>query len=62
MHMCAVRSNYSRAPWFYVATRVQAGKDNTFSQVDEEKHKRRRQQLAPGVSVSTYHGSQPRPT
>lgn len=62
MHMCAVRSNYSRASWFYTAARVQAGKDTTFSEVDEEKHKRRRQQLAPGVSVPTYHGVQAQPT
>lgn len=51
MHMSAVRSNYSRAPWYAVGTRVQGGKDTIFSQVDEEKHKTRRQQLAPGVRV-----------
>lgn len=52
MHMSAVRSTYSRAPWYFVGTRVQGGKDNVFSQVDEEKHKKRRQQLAPGVRPS----------
>lgn len=49
MHMSSVRSSYSRAPWFVRATRFQAGKDHVFSQTDEQKHKIRRQQMAPGV-------------
>ncbi|SPO01826.1 related to pisatin demethylase [Cephalotrichum gorgonifer] len=50
MHMSAVRSLYSRAPWYPLATRFQAGKDHIFSQVDEEKHKNRRRQLVAGYS------------
>ena len=51
-HMSAVRTPYTRAAWYYRATRVEPGKDHIFSQVDEEKHMKRRQQMAAGVSVS----------
>ncbi|KAK4206779.1 cytochrome P450 [Rhypophila decipiens] len=49
-HMSAVRSPYSRGEWYNRATRYQPGKDHIFSELDEEKHKRRRQQMAPGYS------------
>ncbi|RYP00465.1 hypothetical protein DL766_004697 [Monosporascus sp. MC13-8B] len=49
-HMSAVRSPYTRAAWYNRATRYQPGKDHVFSQLDEEKHKQRRQQMAHGYS------------
>lgn len=48
--MNAVRSQYTRSYWFNAATRVEAGKDHVFSQLDEEKHTKRRQQMAAGYS------------
>jgi hypothetical protein len=48
--MNSIRSPYTRADYYYLATRFQAGKNHVFSELDEEKHKRRRQQLAAGVS------------
>ena len=48
-HMSAVRSPYTRTWWYYAATRQQPGKDHVFSQVDEEKHTKRRQQMAAGA-------------
>jgi hypothetical protein len=50
--MNAVRSGYTRSVWFNRATRVEPGKDHIFSQVDEEKHTNRRQQMAAGVIIS----------
>lgn len=52
VHMNAVRSPYTRSDWFNRATRVEPGKDHLFSQRDEEKHTKRRQQMAAGVSFS----------
>jgi hypothetical protein len=49
--MSAVRTPYTRTAWYYRAARVEAGKDHIFSQVDEEKHMKRRQQMAAGVSL-----------
>lgn len=49
-HMNAVRSQYTRSYWFNAATRFEAGKDHVFSQLDEEKHTKRRQQMAAGYS------------
>ncbi|KAK0738764.1 cytochrome P450 [Schizothecium vesticola] len=49
-HMSAVRSSYSRGKWYNRATRYEPGKDHVFSELDEEKHKRRRQQMAHGYS------------
>ena len=49
-HMNAVRSPYTRTWWYYAASRQQPGKDHVFSQVNEEKHTKRRQQMAAGVS------------
>lgn len=48
--MNAVRSQYTRSYWFNAATRVEPGKDHVFSQLDEEKHSKRRQQMAAGYS------------
>lgn len=48
--MNAVRSQYTRSYWFNAATRVEPGKDHVFSQLDEEKHSKRRQQMASGYS------------
>lgn len=50
MHMSAVRSPYVRSRWFNSATRLEPGRDHVFSQLDEEKHTKRRQQMAAGVS------------
>jgi cytochrome P450 len=49
-HINAVRSQYTRSYWFNAATRVEPGKDHVFSQLDEEKHTKRRQQMAAGYS------------
>lgn len=48
--MNAVRSRYTRSYWFNASTRFEAGKDHVFSQLDEEKHTKRRQQMAAGYS------------
>ncbi len=49
-HMSGVRSPYTRSKWYNRATRYLPGKDHVFSELDEEKHKQRRQQMAHGVS------------
>ncbi|KAK3388000.1 cytochrome P450 [Podospora didyma] len=49
-HMSAVRSPYTRGKWYHRATRHQPGIDHLFSELDEDKHTRRRAQLAPGFS------------
>lgn len=49
-HMNAVRSQYTRTYWFNASTRFEPGKDHVFSQLDEEKHTKRRQQMAAGYS------------
>ena len=53
MHMSSIRSKYTRAPWYQLGGRLQAGRDNVFSELDEAKHKARRAQLAPGVRHSS---------
>jgi hypothetical protein len=52
--MSAVRSPYTRTAWFYRGTRFEPGKDHVFSELDEEKHNKRRQQMASGVRTSTF--------
>ncbi|ORY12211.1 benzoate 4-monooxygenase cytochrome-like protein P450 [Clohesyomyces aquaticus] len=49
-HMNSVRSLYTRSYWFNAATRVEPGKDHIFSELNEEKHAKRRQQMAAGYS------------
>ncbi|KAK0717563.1 cytochrome P450 [Lasiosphaeria miniovina] len=49
-HMNGVRSEYTRADWYYLGGRFRPGKDNIFSQVDETQHQRRRQQMLPGYT------------
>lgn len=49
-HMSAVRSPYTRTYWFNASTRFEAGKDHVFSELDESKHTKRRQQMAAGYS------------
>jgi hypothetical protein len=48
MKMSAARSPYTKADW-YAGSRIPPGQDNIFSQQDEEKHARRRAQMADGV-------------
>ncbi len=55
-HMSGVRSPYTRSKWYNRATRYLPGKDHVFSELDEEKHKHRRQQMAHGVSYLPYRG------
>lgn len=50
VHMSSVRSAYTRSTWYNSATRVRPGKDHLFSELDEAKHTKRRQQMAPGYS------------
>merc|ERR1712000_84614 len=47
--MMAVRSTYTRGPW-YNALRFEAGKDNLFSQRDDEAHMKLRNKMAAGYS------------
>jgi hypothetical protein len=49
--MSSVRSPYSRAAWYNRTARIEPGRDHIFSEVDEEKHTKRRQQMAAGVSL-----------
>jgi len=60
--MNSIRSPYTRADYYYLATRFQAGKNHVFSELDEEKHKRRRQQLAAGVSLLSIMDQYGRPS
>ncbi|KAG9193632.1 hypothetical protein G6011_03667 [Alternaria panax] len=46
--MNAVRSPYTQSTWFNAATRTEVGRDDVFSQLDEAKHTKRRQQMASG--------------
>jgi cytochrome P450 len=48
--MSAVRSPYSRTPWFNSALRFEPGRDVVSSQLDETKHTKRRAQLSAGYS------------
>lgn len=57
MHMSAVRSPYTRSTWYNRATRVEPGRDHIFSEIDEEKHTKRRQQMAAGVCISFHTAS-----
>ncbi|KZL73725.1 cytochrome P450 [Colletotrichum tofieldiae] len=41
---------YKRSDWYYHACRVEYRRDNVFTQTDNEKHERRRKQMAPGYS------------
>jgi hypothetical protein len=52
--MSAVRSPYTRTAWFNRATRIEPAKDHLFSQINEEKHTKRRQQMAAGVSFRLF--------
>jgi hypothetical protein len=51
-HMNAVRSPYTRAAWYNSAWRVEPGRDHIFSEINEDRHRKRRQQMAAGVSSS----------
>lgn len=55
-HMNSVRSPYTRGAWYYGSTRMEPGRDHIFSQLDETKHTKRRQQLASGV-CGHFHAS-----
>lgn len=59
-HMSAVRSRYTRTKWYNRAARHRPGKDHVFSELDEEKHMRRRQQMAAGVGRPTARRSERR--
>ncbi|KAH7095544.1 putative cytochrome P450 monooxygenase [Paraphoma chrysanthemicola] len=54
-HMNAVRSPYTRSSWFNAATRVEPGKDHVFSELNEEKHTKRRAQMTAGYSGKENH-------
>lgn len=57
--MNAVRSPYTRSTWFNAATRTEVGRDHVFSQLDEAKHTKRRQQMASGYSGKENPGLEP---
>lgn len=44
-----VRSPYRRAPWYYHAARFEPGKDNVFTECDNERHDARRKKMYAGV-------------
>ncbi|KAH9871815.1 hypothetical protein J1614_006072 [Plenodomus biglobosus] len=46
----AVRSPYRRAPWYYHAARFEPGKDNVFTDCDNDSHDARRKKMAAGYS------------
>lgn len=48
----AVRSPYTRSPWYYHAARFEPGKDNVFTDCDNDSHDARRKKMAAGVSIS----------
>ncbi|OHE92219.1 cytochrome P450 [Colletotrichum orchidophilum] len=41
---------YKRSDWYYHACRIEYQRDNVFTQTDNEKHEKRRKQMAPGYS------------
>ncbi|TDZ49638.1 Cytochrome P450 monooxygenase lolP1 [Colletotrichum trifolii] len=43
-------AGYKRSDWYYHACRVEYRRDNVFTQTDNEKHEKRRKQMAPGYS------------
>ncbi|KAF2473107.1 pisatin demethylase [Lindgomyces ingoldianus] len=49
-HINAVRSPYKRAEWYYHCARFEPGKDNVFTECDNEKHEARRKKMVAGVS------------
>lgn len=51
--MNAARSPYTKSKW-YNGSRIQPGRDNIFSGVDEDRHTKRRAQMASGVSEKLF--------
>ncbi|KAJ4993045.1 pisatin demethylase [Stagonosporopsis vannaccii] len=49
-HINGVRSPYRRAPWYYHAARFEPGKDNVFTECDNERHDVRRKKMYAGYS------------
>ncbi|KAJ4355238.1 hypothetical protein N0V95_003133 [Ascochyta clinopodiicola] len=49
-HINGVRSPYRRAPWYYHAARFEPGKDNVFTECDNERHDARRKKMFAGYS------------
>ena len=47
-------SSYTRGAW-YAAFKMDAERENLFTERNEERHARVRQQLAPGVSPAVLH-------
>lgn len=50
MRINAVRSPYKRSPWYYHAARFEVGKDNVFTECDNDRHDARRRKMLSGVS------------
>jgi hypothetical protein len=51
--MSSARSGYTKGGW-YTGQKLQAGRDNIFSTVDEKAHMKRRTQMAAGVCQSYF--------
>ncbi|ORY02937.1 cytochrome P450 monooxygenase-like protein [Clohesyomyces aquaticus] len=49
-HINAVRSPYKRGEWYYHPARFEPGKDNVFTECDNEKHDARRKKMVAGYS------------
>ncbi|KAK2041374.1 cytochrome P450 [Colletotrichum somersetense] len=49
-HMSGIRSKYTRTEWYYRACRHMPDRDHVFSEMDEQRHKRLRQQMGSGYS------------
>jgi hypothetical protein len=45
-----VRSPYTRSPWYYHAARFEPGKDNVFTDCDNDSHDARRKKMISAVS------------
>ncbi|KAF2205986.1 pisatin demethylase [Delitschia confertaspora ATCC 74209] len=49
-HINAVRSPYTRSAWYYHSARFEPGKDNVFTECDNDKHDARRKKMASAYS------------
>jgi hypothetical protein len=47
----AVRSPYRRSSWYYHCARSEVGKDNVFTDCDNDSHDARRKKMTAGVSA-----------
>ncbi|KAF1933067.1 pisatin demethylase [Didymella exigua CBS 183.55] len=58
-HINGIRSPYRRAPWYYHAARFEPGKDNVFTECDNDRHDARRKKMYAGYSGKENPGLEP---